>query len=99
MHLLLQVGEFLTDDRRGKFCQKTALEFGASTINTDFVVERFGEQQKAVIGDTAGLHVGRDDAGRFADGVGEVGTVGAEISAMLGVCSQSNPRPMPMIHS
>ena len=93
MHLLLQVGKFVTDDRGGKFGQEAALEFGAGTVNTDFVVGRFGEQQKAVIGDTAALHVGSDDAGGLADGVGEVGTVGTDDQRQVGRVQPVEPAP------
>jgi len=66
MHLLFQVGRFRPDDECGKLCQEAALEFRASAVGTDLMVGRFGQQQKAVIGNTAGLHVGSNDAGGLA---------------------------------
>jgi len=93
VHLARYLGIVCTDDVGGKFGHEAALECGASTVNTDFVVGRDGEYQKAVIGDPVVFHVGLDDATSLADGVGEFGTVGTDDQRQVGHVQPVEPAP------
>jgi hypothetical protein len=79
-----QVGQLAADHVGGKAGQEARLELGPGPVGADLLVGRRGQQQEAVVRDAPARHVGGDDAAGLADGVGEIGAVGADDQRQVG---------------